>query len=122
MNSTDTIELDTTYTVDSTNPYYATAIGANGSSAIDWGEIAIGSSYSYSDLEVQGDLTVRGNIMVDGQSLTDVISNIERRLNILRVDPELESRWAELKELGERYRDLESLCLNKELFIKTLKG
>ena len=35
------------------------------------------------------------------------MDSVEQRLNILRVNPELEAQWNELKELGDRYRELE---------------
>lgn len=35
------------------------------------------------------------------------MEQIEQRLNILTVNPELESEWKELKQLGEQYRALE---------------
>jgi flagellar motility protein MotE (MotC chaperone) len=38
----------------------------------------------------------------------DMLKTIEQRLNLLRPNPELESEWAELRELGDQYRTLEA--------------
>jgi hypothetical protein len=48
------------------------------------------------------------DIEINGESLIDMLKTIEQRLNILRPNPELESEWAELRELGDAYRKLES--------------
>jgi hypothetical protein len=48
------------------------------------------------------------DIEINGESLTGMLRNIEQRLNILKPNPELESEWAELRTLGEQYRELEA--------------
>ena len=48
------------------------------------------------------------DIEVNGESLMGMIKNIEQRLNILRPNKALESEWAELRVLGNRYRALEA--------------
>jgi hypothetical protein len=48
------------------------------------------------------------DIEINGESLIDMLCNIEQRLNILRPNPELESEWGELRELGDAYRTLEA--------------
>jgi hypothetical protein len=48
------------------------------------------------------------DIEVNGESLMTMLRNIEQRLNILQPNPELESEWAELRELGDAYRELEA--------------
>ena len=48
------------------------------------------------------------DIEINGESLIDMLCNIEQRLNILRPNPELESEWEELRELGDAYRTLEA--------------
>lgn len=40
-------------------------------------------------------------------SVKDSLERIEKQLGIIKVNPELEAEWEELKELGERYRELE---------------
>lgn len=48
------------------------------------------------------------DIEINGESLIGMLRNIEQRLNILKPNPELESEWAELKALGDAYRELET--------------
>ena len=60
---------------------------------------------------VSGKITLSGpeaDIEINGESLTDMLRNIEQRLHMLKPNPELESEWAELKELGDAYRKLEA--------------
>lgn len=71
-----------------------------------------GSSWLKPDTAVQ--LGTDGIIMKEGTdlklgnvSLKDFIDRIEQRLALLTPNPELEKEWAELKELGDRYRALE---------------
>jgi hypothetical protein len=56
------------------------------------------------------------DIEINGESLTDMIRNIERRLNILKPNEKLESEWEELRALGDAYRTLEA---NIEAKMKT---
>ena len=51
----------------------------------------------------------------------DTLNTINSRLAILQVNPELEERWAELKELGEKYRELEKEIQGKEKVWNILK-
>jgi hypothetical protein len=48
------------------------------------------------------------DIEINGESLIDMLKTIEQRLNILKPNTELESEWAELKALGDQYRELEA--------------
>jgi hypothetical protein len=61
-------------------------------------------------MELKGD---NADIIVNGRSLMDAIDALEQRLNILVPNPELETEWDELRELGERYRELEKKCQEK---------
>ena len=47
------------------------------------------------------------DIEINGESMIGMLRAIEQRLNILKPNPELESEWAELRELGNAYRTLE---------------
>jgi hypothetical protein len=47
------------------------------------------------------------DITVNGWSLVDAVKRIEERLDLFQLNPELEAEWAELRELGEQYRQLE---------------
>jgi hypothetical protein len=44
------------------------------------------------------------DIVINGISLMEILQD---RLNIMIPNPELEKEWAELKRLGDRYRQLE---------------
>ena len=48
------------------------------------------------------------DIEINGKSLAKTIQALEERLNVLNINPELEKEWAELKELGDKYRALET--------------
>lgn len=66
-------------------------------------------------------LTVNGDIKFNGRSLTEIIDKFEKRLAIMRPNPELEAKWDRLKELGEAYRALERDILEKEKIVDILK-
>lgn len=79
---------------------------------------------SYNDrstLSVSGDADVAGDVRVKGRSLAEFMQQVEQRLNILQPNPELEREWDELRELGERYRELEQQCKEKGEMWKKLK-
>lgn len=80
-----------------------------GSNGIDW---SIGSNIQPNS----GKVSIIGpnaDIEVNGRSLMGAIDALEQRLNILVPNPELEKEWDELKELGDRYRELEKQCKEK---------
>ena len=62
------------------------------------------------------------DIRINGISLTDVLKNIEQRLNILRPNAELEAEWSQLRELGDQYRRLEPELKEKSLVWNNLKA
>ena len=72
-----------------------------------------------STLELHGE---GADIRINGVSLTDVLKNIEQRLNILRPNTELEYEWDQLRELGNRYRRLEAELKEKSRVWKKLKA
>ncbi len=47
------------------------------------------------------------DVTIGDWSLKKAMDKIEQRLAILNPNPKLEAEWAELKELGDRYRELE---------------
>jgi hypothetical protein len=68
------------------------------------------------------DITGEGaDITMNGKSLKNWMERVEERLNILTVNAELEAEWDELRELGERYRELEQKCKEKGEMWKKLK-
>lgn len=70
-------------------------------------------------LELQGE---GADIRINGVSLTDVLKNIEQRLNILRPNTELEAEWNQLRALGNRYRQLEAELKEKSRVWEKLKA
>jgi hypothetical protein len=53
------------------------------------------------------------DIEVNGWSLIDSIKKIEERLNLLTPNTKLEEEWEELRELGNKYRELEQHIKDK---------
>lgn len=47
------------------------------------------------------------DLTIGNRSLKSFMTDIEQRLALLQVNPALEKEWAELKELGDKYRQLE---------------
>ena len=70
---------------------------------------------------VEYDTIIDGDLILQGVNLNDRLTEIEKRLAILRPNNDLENRWQELKELGEKYRELEKDILEKEQIWETLK-
>lgn len=68
------------------------------------------SSNASGTIELTG---AKADINVNGVSLMGTLREIKERLNWLDVNPELEKDWDELRELGERYRELEQKCKEK---------
>jgi hypothetical protein len=79
----------------------------------------------YNDSHINGKMSLTGeraDIEINGKSLKDAITNIEERLAILNINPELEAEFAELKQLGEQYRTLEKQLLDKKQVWDKLQG
>lgn len=72
-------------------------------------------------LTVKGSAEFEDDITIKGKSLSKILDGIEQRLAILHPNERLENDWEELKELGERYRELEAEIIAKEEMFKTLK-
>lgn len=53
------------------------------------------------------------DIEINGESLVGMLKSIQERMNILTVNPKLESEWEELRALGDQYRALEKHILDK---------
>ena len=62
------------------------------------------------------------DIEVNGWSLIESIRRIEERLNILTPNDKLEEEWEELRELGNRYRELEQHIRDKQATWDRLKA
>jgi hypothetical protein len=81
----------------------------------DW---SIGSATPSATLELKGD---NADVVVNGESLMQTLQVLKERLNWLQPNPDMESEWDELRELGERYRELEKQCQEKSQVWNTLK-
>jgi hypothetical protein len=67
-------------------------------------------NWSISESKISSTLDLKGenaDIRINDISLVDTLKTIQDRLNILRPNPELETEWDQLRELGEQYRELE---------------
>jgi len=72
---------------------------------------------TYSPTTDRSKLTLDGkdaDIEINGVSLWKTMQEIANRLNIMQTNPELETEWKELRELGEQYRKLEQHILDKQ--------
>ena len=81
--------------------------------------LTVGTSINQS-----GTIDLRGedaDIVVNGVSLMDKLDAIAERLNLLDVNKELEAEWDQLRELAQRYRELEQELKAKSEMWKTLK-
>jgi hypothetical protein len=62
------------------------------------------------------------DIEINGVSLWKTMQEIANRLNIMQTNPELETEWAELRELGEQYRKLEQHIKDKQATFDRIKA
>jgi len=87
--------------------------------------VGIGPSSDYNMKVAQtGQIDIRGtdaDIRINGKSMNRWMEQVEQRLNILTVNPEMEKEWDELRRLGERYRKLEKKCQEKAQMWEALK-
>tara|TARA_R110000796_G_scaffold60233_7_gene139199 strand:- start:23499 stop:23879 length:381 start_codon:yes stop_codon:yes gene_type:complete len=60
------------------------------------------------------------DITIGGKSMREFMEQVNERLAILEPNKKLEAEWAELKELGERYRAMERELLEKARVWKIL--
>ena len=98
-------------------PYISAAAGAVG------GYGGAGGTGTYANVSVATTYTVGYNgvlnatvVVIQGKSLASAIENIERMLGILQTSSELEEKWKELKELGDKYRALKAEIEEKEMY------
>ena len=77
------------------------------------------------DLNQSGKLSLQGanaDIDINGRSLMKTLDALQERLNMLTPNPEMEAEWDQLRELGERYRELEQQCREKTQMWDKLKS
>ena len=84
------------------------------------------SNLTANALHARGDVIVDGDLKVNGTISAPTIESrldaIESRLAILRPNPDLESRWDELKAARERYQELEAEFRRYEQVLDILKN
>jgi hypothetical protein len=90
--------------------------GTNGITWSDWG-----NAYPSNTLQVKGDAEFDGDVKIKGKSLNETLEKIEEKLAILHPNEELESKWDELRELRNRYIELEKEIKEKEKMWEILK-
>lgn len=110
--------------------------------SINWGvspTLTTGTSFTYNgpntvwtstgtggaNIGQSGKISLKGenaDVDINGKSLKSWMEKVEERLNILTPNTELEAEWDELRELGERYRELEQRCKEKAETWKKLKA
>ena len=118
-----TISNDGTFTSGNVvNPTWTTSttIGATGSNYqfSDWSIGQSNATPSSGQLNLVGD---NADIVINGQSLKATLAAIQERMSMLIPNPEVEAEWDELRELAERYRELEKLCKEKSTVWNKLK-
>jgi hypothetical protein len=104
--------------ITTTNSGYYTVTGSNGTS---YDDLKPASLHVKGNSVFEHDAKFEGNITVKGVDLAEAIKNIEARLNILRPNHKLESEWEELRELGDKYRQLERDMIEKLELVDILK-
>ena len=118
-------------TTSTTGPVYYTGGGGGygggagfggGNTAIgvgSWGsQISPNTNITGALLELNGD---KADIKINGVSLNDTLTAIQKKLDVLTLNPKLEKEWDELKALGEQYRKLESELAEKSKMWAALK-
>lgn len=92
--------------IDLTNQNYTTS-GIGGAIS---GGYSIGTATTPYVMNQSGKIDITGedaDINMNGKSLRTWMESVDKRLDILQPNTKLEAEWAELKELGDRYRQLE---------------
>jgi hypothetical protein len=83
-----------------------TGAGYNGS----WGATGSVINSSNSGLHVTSNAQFDGDVKIKGVSILETLEKIEKRLSILRPDPEKLAYFESLKKAYEHYKTLEALC------------
>jgi hypothetical protein len=61
-------------------------------------------------IDLQGE---SADITINGTSLLATLAALQERLNWMQPNTDLEAEWDQLRELGDRYRELEQQCQEK---------
>jgi len=95
-----------------------TYLGSNGSyGAIPtWTNGATGVGQIPVTVNASGKIDLQGesaDITINGTSLLATLAALQERLNWMQPATDLEAEWDQLRELGDRYRELEQQCREK---------
>jgi hypothetical protein len=118
----DTITLDSI-----SSPTYTVSSGMTGATTISSGAVLTSNGWTSTPaltVNQSGTIDLEGknaDIRVNGESLMETLRSIQDRLNMLRPNTELEAEWDQLRELVERYRNLEAEFKEKSKMWDTLK-
>ena len=96
-----------------------TTILSNIGTTIDWTNQTITSSNTLTTGLTAG--LAADKITLNGRELEERLQKIEERLNIIHRNYELETRWSNLKQLGEQYQKLEQELVATEKVIAILE-
>ena len=113
---THTVDLSSVYSSVSLTSPYTVSSGINFPNAV-YTTSTVNSPWVQSPPMAGPKIRLEGadaDIEINGVSLWRTMQEISNRLNIMHVNPELETQWAELRELGEQYRKLEQHILDKQ--------
>jgi hypothetical protein len=111
----DTITIDVGDTMSGSSYLYNTSNYSN----YTYGNITLnGSSWTSSPLissngsglHVTSDAEFEGDVKIKGVSILETLNKIEKRLSILRPDPEKLAHFESLRKAYEHYKTLEALC------------
>lgn len=112
-------EYDANFTMNVTDTGIDTFSYSGGSNGLSWQDFA--SDMDTNGLRVRGEAQFDGNVTIGGVDICATLAEINTRLNILKVDAKLESRWNALAQLGQQYRKLEAECLEAEEMVRILR-
>jgi len=128
FNYNDTISLTgaagSPYTFPATNITISNTTGGygqvltTGTSGLTWSDLGVRGQPG---LKVNGDAEFDGDVKIKGKSITEMFEKIEERLAILHPNEKLEEKWEELRELRNRYIELEKEIIEKEKMWDILK-
>ena len=121
---THTVDLSSVYSSVSLTSPYTVSSGINFPNAV-YTTSTVNSPWVQSPPMAGPKIRLEGadaDIEINGVSLWRTMQEISNRLNIMHVNPELETQWAELRELGEQYRKLEQHILDKQATFDRIKA
>lgn len=100
------------------NPTHNAPILTTGTNGLNWNDW---NSIPQSTLQVKGDAEFEGDVKIKGKSIADTLEKIEEKLAIFKPNEKLEEKWEELRELRNRYVELEKEIIEKEKMWDILK-